>query len=282
MGIRFLAGRNFSASDDATAPTVIVINRFAAAQLFRTRNPIGQFVEWDLEKERPQVQVVGVVEQLRNESLEHEPYPEIFMDYRQLLVLLQRLGEPIPQQNQTALGLSSFAIRTRNDPESAIPTVGQIVHSVDSNAGIDAIIPVHRLVSSSIARPRFYAVLLGLFASVAGVLAAIGIYGVLAYTVMQRRQEIGIRMALGAQPAQVLALVLHKGLILTTIGIAVGLVGATVVTRLLDGMLFGVTPLDLRTYIAVSLVFGAVATLASYLPERRATKVDPLVALRCE
>ena len=125
-----------------------------------------------------------------------------------------------------------------------------------------------------------YAVLLGLFASVASVLAAIGIYGVLAYAVMQRTQEIGIRMALGAQRGQVLALVLRKGLILTTIGVGVGLVGAAIGTRALDGMLFGITPLDAKTFLAVSLTFGLVAAFASYVPARRATKVDPVVALR--
>lgn len=159
---------------------------------------------------------------------------------------------------------------------------GHRLNAVDPNVGIDAIVPMSRLVASSLARERFYAVMLGLFAGVAGVLAAIGIYGVLAYAVMQRTQEIGIRMALGAQRAQVLSLVLRKGVILTTIGIGLGLVGAAVATRLLQGMLFGITPLDPRTFIAVSLMFGLVATLASYVPARRATKVDPMVALRSE
>ena len=118
------------------------------------------------------------------------------------------------------------------------------------------------------------------FAGVAGCLAAIGIYGVLAYAVVQRTQEIGIRMALGAQRAQVLALVLRKGLILTAIGIALGLAGAAAGARLLDGMLFGITPLDVQTFVAVSIMFSLVAMLASYVPARRATKVNPIVALR--
>jgi putative ABC transport system permease protein len=125
-------------------------------------------------------------------------------------------------------------------------------------------------------------VILGVFAAVAGLLAAIGIYGVLAYAVAQRTQEIGIRIALGAQRAQVLALVLRKGLILTTLGVALGLVCAAAGTRFLQSMLFGITPLDLRTFLTVALMFGLVATFASYLPARRATKVDPMVALRSE
>ena len=134
----------------------------------------------------------------------------------------------------------------------------------------------------SLARPRFYAVMLGVFAGVACVLAAIGIYGVLAYAVAQRTREIGIRMALGAQRVQVLALVLRSGAFLTIAGIALGLAGAAAGTRLLQGMLFGITPLDPQTFVAVSVLFGAVATLASYLPARRATRVDPMVALRSE
>ena len=126
------------------------------------------------------------------------------------------------------------------------------------------------------------ALLLGVFAGVAGLLAAVGIYGVLAYAVIQRTQEIGIRMALGAQRMQVLALVLRKGLLLTAIGILLGVAGAAASARLLQGMLFGVTPLDARTFVVVAMLFGLVALVASYLPARRATQVDPIVALRAE
>jgi putative ABC transport system permease protein len=282
MGIRFLAGRDLAASDHATAAPVIVINRSAATQFFARSNPIGQVVNWNLDKEHLQVQVVGVVEQLRNESLEQEPFPEIFIDYRQLLALLQRWGEPAPQQSQTALGILSFAVRTRRDPQFVIPAVSRIVHSVDPSAGIDAIIPIDRLVSSSVARQRFYAVLLGIFAGVAAVLAAIGIYGVLAYAVIQRTQEIGIRMALGARRAQVLSLVLRKGMMLTAIGITLGLAGAAAGTRFLQGLLFGVTPLDATTFAGVSLIFSLIAMIASYVPARRATRIDPMAALRTD
>jgi putative ABC transport system permease protein len=228
------------------------------------------------------MQVVGVVQDVRNQSPELEAFPEIFVDYRQLLSLQQRWGDSTQRQDEMAIGFMSFAVRTRGDSASAIPVVGRIVRAVDPNAGIDAMVPMDRLVASSVARQRFYAVMLGVFAGVAGLLAAIGVYGVLAYAVIQRTQEIGIRMALGAQRAQVLALVLRKGLILTTAGVAFGLVGAAAATRFLQGMLFGITPLDPKTFIAVSLMFGCVAALACYMPARRATRVDPLVALRCE
>ena len=280
MGIHFIGGRDFAAPDRANAPVVVVLNRVAATQLFGARNPVGEYMEWVLSKQRMQVQVVGVVDELRNESLEQDPFPEVFVDYRQLLVILQRVGDPLPQLTQTTLGILSFAIRTRGEPDTAMSAVRQIVRAVDPNAGIDALIPIDQLVSSSVARPRFYAVLLAVFAGVAGCLAAIGIYGVLAYAVVQRTQEIGIRMALGAQRAQVLALVLRKGLMLTAIGIALGLAGAAAGARLLDGMLFGITPLDVPTFVAVSIMFSLVAMLASYVPARRATKVNPIVALR--
>jgi putative ABC transport system permease protein len=139
-----------------------------------------------------------------------------------------------------------------------------------------------RLVSGSLARERFAAVVLGAFAGVAAVLAAIGIYGVLAYLVVQRTPEIGIRMALGAQRAQVFVLILRKGLILTTIGITHGLAGAAAVTSVLQKMLFGITPLDPQTFIAVAVLFGVLTTCATYVPARRATRVDPMVALRME
>jgi putative ABC transport system permease protein len=224
------------------------------------------------------MKVVGVVEDLRQESPTDEAYPEIFVDYRQFLFLLDR-WELAKRQNEIAIGFLSFALRTGGDPTSAVPVVRQIVHALDPNIGIDAIVPMNRLVASSLARERFYAVTLGVFAGVAGVLAVIGIYGVLAYAVIQRTQEIGIRMALGAQHSQVVALVLRTGVILTIIGIALGLVGAAAGTRLLQGMLFGITPLDPPTFMTVSLLFALVATFASYVPARRATNVDPLVAL---
>jgi len=141
---------------------------------------------------------------------------------------------------------------------------------------------MNELVAATISRPRMYAVLLGIFAAVAVGLAAIGIYGMLAYSVAQRTREIGIRMALGAQRREVMGLVLRQSLTLIAAGLAAGLAGAAATTRYLEGMLFGLTPLDPRTFLTVTLLFTAVATLASYVPARRATKVDPLVALRCE
>jgi putative ABC transport system permease protein len=229
-----------------------------------------------------QARVVGVIDDIRNTTPDREPVPEAFVDYRQLLTIQQRWGDSARQQNEASIGFLSFAIRTTGDPASSIPSIGRIVAAADRNVGVESLLPMSRLVKSNVARQRFYAVMLGAFAAIAALLAAIGIYGVLAYGVVQRTREIGIRMALGARRGQVFALVLGKGILLTTIGIAVGLAGAAAGTRLLQGMLFGVSPLDPTTFAVTSLLFGAVATVASYFPARRATRVDPIVALRSE
>jgi predicted permease len=280
VGARMLDGTDVNPSDASPTPG-IVISRGTAAQ-FGPGRQIGKLIDWHVGDRIVQLRVVGVVNDLRNTTPEREPFPEVFIDYREVLKVQQALGQPPLWQHERALGLLSFAVRTRGDPVSASPAVSRIVRDVDPRIGIDAILPLDRLVASSVARPRFYAVLLTVFAGVAGLLAAIGIYGVLAYAVVQRTQEIGVRMALGAQRAHVLAVVLRKGLILTALGIALGLAGAAGATRLLQGMLFGVAPLDPRTFIFVAVFFGAAAVLACYGPARRATMVDPIVALRSE
>jgi len=295
-GVRVLAGRDFVRADAERPTTTVVISQSVAQRYFGGASSVGQTIEWYVAKQRrpgaaaaPPVQlpaapleVIGVVEDVRNTAPDRQPPPEIFINYRQMIALERQWDDSAQLQETTSIGFLSFAVRTRGNPTDAAPIVERIVRSVDPSAGIDALIPMERLVSSSVARPRFYAVVLGVFAIVAGFLAAIGVYGVLAYAVAQRTQEIGIRMALGAQRAQVLALVLRTGLMLTAVGIALGLAAAVAGTRLLQGMLFGITPLDPRTFIAVSLLFALVAALASYVPARRATKVDPMVALRSE
>ena len=282
VGARLLDGRDFDATDTAASTRVVVISRTVARRYFGAASPVGQSVDWYVGGGVSPMQVVGVVEDIRNTSPEREPNPEVFVEYRQLLTLQQHWGDSAQRQEQLAIGFLSFAVRTRTDPASVGPMVSRTIRAVDPNAGIDAMIPMDQLAANYVARPRFYAVLLGLFAGVAGVLAAIGIYGVIAYAVVQRSREIGIRMALGAQRAQVLALVLRGGVILTTVGISLGLASAFAASRVLQSMLFGVTPVDPKTFAAVSITFGAVALVACYVPARRATTVDPMVVLRTE
>ena len=283
MGVPVLDGREFTAGDGASAPVAVVLNRSAARHYFGSARAVGQSLEWHYgPMPSRQVRVIGVVEDLRQTSPTDDVAPEIFVEYRQFLPVLSQWKQTEPKQNELAVGFLSFALRTGGDPAAVMSDVRQAVNAVDANIGFDVIAPMTRLVSNTVARQRFYAVMLGTFAVIAALLAIVGIYGVLAYAVVQRTQEIGIRLSLGAQRSQVLGLVLQKGLALTTIGIAAGLLGAAGGTRLLEGMLFGVTALDLRTFVAVPVAFGCVALIACYLPARRATKVDPIIALRQE
>ena len=175
-----------------------------------------------------------------------------------------------------------YAVRTDGDPISVASSIRGVVRQLDPHAIMDNVATMEQLVSNSTSRARLYAVLLGLFAGVAVALAAIGIYGVMTYSVAQRTREIGIRMALGAERSDVMGLLLGQSIPLIAVGLVLGLLGAAAVTRYLQGLLFGLTPLDPTTFVAVALLFALVAAFASYVPTRRATKVDPLIALRCE
>ena len=280
MGARLASGRWFEPSDDAGAPPVIIVNRTVVRRLFNNEDPVGRLVHLDGRMEFPAQQIIGVVDDMRQSRLDAEPTPQVFIDYRQMLALTQARKMPTAAQERLAFGFLSFFVRTNRDPATLMPAVRSLVNRVDSAAGIDVMLPMEQLVASSLTRQRFYAILLGLFAAIATVLGAIGIYGVLAYAVGQRTQEIGIRMALGAERGALLRMVLRRGIVLATIGIALGLVGAAGLTRYLSGMLYDLTPLDGPTYGAVAILFATVALIASYLPARRATQVDPVVALR--
>jgi putative ABC transport system permease protein len=286
LGVRLVEGRGLEVHDTAAAPTAIVINRTLARQFFGAASPIGQVIDWysnnPAKTDVSQARVVGVVDDVRNTKPDREVVPEVFVDYRQLLAVQQRWGDSARQQSEAAIGFLSFAVRTSGDPAAAAPAVSAAIRAVDPNAGIESMLPMARLVASNLARQRFYAVLLSLFAGVAALLAAIGVYGVLAYAVVQRTREIGIRMALGARRAQVLTLVLRTGAVLAAVGIGAGLAVAAMGTRLLQGLLFGVTPLDPLTFASVLILFGVVTMAASYLPARRAMGVDPMAALRSE
>jgi putative ABC transport system permease protein len=282
MGVRLLAGRWLEPRDDGGAPPVIVVNRSLARRFFGSEDPVGQMVHLDGRMDLPPQQVVGVVEDMRQGRLDQEPAPQFFVDYRQVLALTQARQMPVPAQERLALGFMSFVVRTDGDPARFMTTVRSLIGRVDSNVGIDAMLPMEQLVASSLTRQRFYAAVMGVFAAIAVLLSAVGIYGVLAYAVGQRTREFGVRTALGARSRDVLAMVLRQGLRLTSIGIGVGLAGAIALTRYIEGMLYGVTPLDPLTYVAVAALFAAVTSIASYLPARRATRIDPMVALRYE
>jgi putative ABC transport system permease protein len=228
------------------------------------------------------LQIVGVVEDIRQGRVASPAYAEVFMDYRQVRAIHERMKFPKGRVEQISFGFMSFGVKTRSNPAAFIPSVRDVVRGIDANASIDAIHTMDEMVGYSTARQRFYAVLLGIFAVVAGVLAAIGIYGVLAYSVVQRTQEIGVRMALGAERRQVMTLILRRGVVVAVTGIVIGLAGAFAGAQYMQSMLFGVEPRDPATFVTVAIAFALVAAAAAYLPARRATKVDPMVALRVE
>lgn len=289
MGVPLLGGRYLD-ERDATGAINVVVNRTVATRYFGDANPIGQTLIWrtgaglnpTLQPFDAPLQIVGVVEDIRQGRVATPAYAEIFMDYRQVRAVHERMKFPKGRVEQISFGFMSFGVKTRGNPSAFIPAVRDAVRTIDSNASIDAIHTMDEMVGYSTARQRFYAVMIGVFAAVAGVLAAIGIYGVLAYSVVQRTQEIGVRMALGAERRQVLSLILKRGLIVAVAGITVGLAGAFAGARYMQSMLFGVEPRDPATFAGVALLFAVVALIASYLPARRAAEVDPMTALRVD
>jgi predicted permease len=271
MGIGVVAGRGFSENDRAGQPRVLLINETLARREFPGQNPVGQQVYAG--RDSVPWEIAGVVADVRQFGLDQEPEAQFFADFRQWPA-----ADPVLF---TFLG-PYYTVRTDVGPMSIIPAVRAGVRELDARAGLYNIATMEQLVANRIARPRMYAVLLGLFAALAAGLALVGVYGVMAYVAAGRTREIGIRMALGAQHADVVRLVLRQSVAITAAGIVLGLAGAVVLTRYLEGMLFGLSPLDPTTLLVVSLAFAAVATLASYVPARRAASVDPLLALRCE
>jgi putative ABC transport system permease protein len=282
MGVRLAAGRWFDARDDAAAPPAIIVNRRVVQRLFGNENPVGRLVHLDGRTEFAPQEIVGVVEDMRQARLDQEPAPQMFVDYRQVLALTQARKFSTAVQERLAFGFLSFVVRTSGEPAELMPVVRSLVARVDPSAGIDVMLPMEEIVASSLARQRFYALMLGIFAAIAATLGALGTYGVLAYAVARRTNEIGIRMALGAQRGDVLRMVLRRGVILAVVGIALGLAGAAGLSRSLTAMLYDLTPLDPATYVAVTGLFAVVTALASYVPARRATKLDPMDAIRCE
>ena len=244
---------------------LIVVNATFATRYFPDR-AVGQ--EVDFGTPVGSVEIIGVVRDIAYQSLDSEIQPEIFFNYADM--------------GPTAFGESdlTFALRTAPDSPNVVQGVRRAVLDLDASLPIDDVRTMEDRLYASVAEPRFYAILLGIFAAIALLLATVGIYGVLAYSVEQRRKEIGLRMALGAQRGQILGLVVSQGMILAVIGIVVGLCGAFGLTRYLESMLYGLTALDPMTFVGMTLVLIMTATVACYLPARRATRVDPMETLR--
>jgi putative ABC transport system permease protein len=278
MGMRVVEGRAFAEQDHAQAPRVAIINETMARRFWPAQSALGKRVALDSEAMKffpdrpPQLdlaagmrEVVGVVRDVRHDGLETEPQPEMYFPDRQ---------RPEREMN--------LVVRAAVDPESLAASVRGAVSAIDPDQPVVNVKPMSRLLADSVAKPLFNSLLGAVFAAVALILTITGVYGVMSYAVAQRTREMGIRMALGARGQDVLKLVIGQGMKPVIVGVALGLAGAYALTRLMATLLFGVSATDPAVFVGVAALLAAVALLACYLPARRATKVDPVIALRKE
>ncbi len=268
LHVPLLAGRTFTDGDRSGQPRAFVINRTLALQYFGRADAVGKpLVAWGLSG-----QVVGVVADVRQLAVDKSAEPQLFMDARQVPA-----GWPVGFHDGVYVG-----VRTTADLAAMVPMIRQAVREIDPKMPIDSIATMDAITANSVTRPRADAGLMGVFAAVALVLAAVGVYGVVACVAAQRTREIGIRVALGAPKRGVVVLVLRHAMALTAAGLTLGVLGALGATTYLEGMLYGIRPFDAVTFAGVVIVLGGVATAAAWMPARRAAAVDPVVALRYE
>ena len=268
MNIPLAQGRVFNDRDAENAPLVIIINQALARRDFPGENPIGKRMNLgntDAQGQPVWWEIVGVVADVRSDELYEEAKPEFYLSAL-----------------QDTFRNMFLVVRTTVEPASVAAAVRNAAAEIDKSAAVSNVKTMEHIVNQAVTQPRFNLVLLGLFSGIALLLSAAGIYGVTAYTVTHRTHEFGIRMALGAQVGDVLRMILRQGLLLISVGIAIGLLAAFALTRLLRTLLFGVSVTDPLTFVVISILLTGVALLACYIPARRATKVDPLVALRYE
>jgi putative ABC transport system permease protein len=269
LGIGLLRGREFDRRDDAPGMSpVVVISQSLAKQIFRDEDPVGKRIrpEISIGKEQPPMRlVVGVVGDVKAEGLAAPSIPESYVPYAQL-----------------PFAPMSVVVRTVIDPETMVPTLRREVQSLDKDLPLLHVKTLDEYVDDSIADTRFETILLGLFGTLALVLTAVGLFGVISYSVVQRTREMGIRLALGAEPGAIAGMIVKNGVSLASVGVGIGLAAAFLLTRLMRSLLYGISPSDPTTFLGVPLLLIAMAVLASYIPAHRAAKVDPMVALRYE
>jgi putative ABC transport system permease protein len=265
MGIAVTRGRDFTDRDTPDTKMAVVISEKMAQRFWPGQDPIGKRLKpGSTTSDSPWREVIGVVKDVRQNDFVAEPKIQMYMSYRQLKLLAP----------------NALVLRTTVDPMSLATAVRNAVWAVDKDQPVSNIRAMDEIVATAVARQRFSTMLLGIFATLALVLAAVGIYGVMSYSVAQRTREIGIRIALGAQRGDVLRMTVKQALKLVLGGVGIGLVLAIVLTRVMASLLFGISATDPLTFLSISAVLLAVAALASYVPALRATRVDPMVALR--
>jgi len=265
MGIPLLRGRNFSDSEQREPRHVILINEALARAYFAEEDPLGQRLDVMMFDTPQPAEIIGVVGNVRYDSLIDASPPAVYFPHSDL-----------------TYSFMTLVIRTDGEPSAIAPAVQREIHSLDPNQPVSNVRTMNQVMSEWVARSRFNTLLLGLFAGLATLLSAVGIFGVMNYSVALRTREIGLRLAVGAQPRQVLLLILKQGFWLTIVGVVLGLAAAFALTRLLSGLLFGVAAVDVTTFATISLLLVVVSLFACYLPARRAMRIDPLRALRYE
>ena len=268
MGIPLLQGREFTATDATGIRPVAILSETAARRYWQDGNVVGKRFAFNNDS-APWMEIIGVVGAIHNQSLDRDPTPDLYLPYRENPYLFA----------PTAMTL---VLRTVEDEATLAPAVRDMVRSLDRSLPVLHIRPLEAYVGDSSAPQRFNVVLLGAFAVIALLLASAGLYGVMSYLVNQRTSEIGIRMALGARPTDVLGLVVRKAMLLAGAGVVLGMIAAAAATRLMSSLLFGVQARDPMVFAVAPVILIAVAMLASYIPARRASRVDPLVALRMD
>jgi len=264
MGIPVLRGRSLAASDLPTSPKVYVVNEAFAKRFFPNEDVTTQQIRlgWGRDPKDETYPIVGVVGDVHSFGLDQEPEPTVYASEMQY-----------PATSLT------IAIRAQS-PTSLVAPMRNLMREVDRDVPIFSVMTMNERVASSVGAQKFYASLIAIFAAVALALAAVGLYGVIAYAVSQRTHELGVRVALGATTDRISRMVINEGLVLTAIGVVIGTVAALLMGRIVSSLLFGVSPRDPVTLIAVAMMLGVIATLASWLPARRAARVDPLIAIR--
>jgi predicted permease len=267
LGVPLIAGRAFDERDRSDAPPVVMLNQMLARRHWPNESAVGKRISF-AGPEGPWMEIVGVVGDTRMVSADQPPTPALYL--------------PHAQKRWRWMSWLTVGIRVAPDADltTIVPAVRTAIWELDPTLPIDRVAMADELYRESTARRRFAMVLLGAFAALALALGMIGMYGVLSYSVVQRSREIGIRMALGAQPREVMQIVLRQALAMTILGLAIGLVVSLAGTRVLRSLLYEVSPTDITTFLFVGLLLGGVASIAAWLPARRATRIDPLMVIR--
>ena len=266
MHIPLLQGRHFTEADEADSTPVVVVNQSLARLYWPSENPVGQRIRrGGIEGFGPWYTIVGIAADVKTFGLDQPSRPEIYFAHTQF---------SLPQMTLVA--------RTAGDPLTLINTFRAQIQSIDKTVPITGVRTMGQWLSRSVAARRFNTMLLALFAGVALLLAGVGVYGVMNYTITQRTHEIGVRLALGAQRKDILRLVLRQGMLLTIVGVTIGIAGALAMTHLMKGQLFEISATDPPTFVTIALLLLIIALSACWIPARRATKVDPMIALRCD